>query len=77
MKAVEFPEQTNNIAKNQPEYETLPAKIDGDKTTSVWEFSGPDIDRIRKGEKLFLTLLNFGQPLQPVKLIISDKFPED
>jgi hypothetical protein len=44
MKSVEFPEQTIAIAKDQKEYNPLPAHVEGGVVTSCWE---PDAEDIR------------------------------
>jgi hypothetical protein len=59
-------------AKNQPEYETLPAITMRDSkdvpATSRWQFSEAERKAIAAGADLFLSQLTFGGPLQPVLL---------
>ena len=76
MQSLDFPGKNIDIAKNQDEYNTLPALVDGDKTISVWVFTPGEILLINKGGRLILSQMNFNQPLQPVRLEISGKFPE-
>lgn len=64
-------------AKNQPEYNTLPAITFRESpevpVTSRWSFSEEERKAIADGADLYLTLLTFGQPLQPVMLQVFTK----
>lgn len=59
-------------AKNQPEYNTLPALTYRENpqvpVTSRWQFSERERKLISEGADLYLTALTFGGPLQPVCL---------
>jgi hypothetical protein len=61
------------FAKNQPEYQQLPAAID-DKglVLTEWEFSAEDMAKIVNGGRLRLWLLTFNGPLQPVALEVVE-----
>lgn len=64
-------------AANQPEYEPLPAeKRDGrcGEIVTCWELSPEELERVRETGKIWLAVLTFNQPLQP--LIISVDKPE-
>lgn len=62
------------IAKNQPEYQPLPALVFEDgKVLTEWAFSEEERAAVAKGENLRLWVWTFGQPLQPVMLNITDE----
>jgi hypothetical protein len=65
MKPIEFPEQTVVWAKNQPEYEPLPAYTDEQETISLWKLTWRERLHVLFTGKLWLRQLNFGSPLQP------------
>lgn len=57
------------FAKNQPEYLQLPAYVDPDGTVVTrWQLTWRERARIVFGGTLWLSILTFGNPLQPVKL---------
>ena len=69
MKIVEFKECNVTYAKNQPEYLPLPCHKSEDGTvTSCWRLSF--IDRLRAAflGRIYLQVLTFNQPLQPLKM---------
>ena len=70
MNPIEFAEQTTTFAKGQPEYSPLPAHItaDGMQVTSCWHMSWRERIRALWTGRVYLTLLTFGQPLQPQKI---------
>ena len=70
MNPIEFAEQTTTFAKDQPEYSPLPAHItaDGMEVTSCWRMSWRERFRVLWTGRVYLTLLTFGQPLQPQKI---------
>jgi hypothetical protein len=81
MKSVEFQEQTVVIAKNQQEYNPLPAHVSPDGVvTSCWEIEGEDIHRWFPdglpaeihgklwGARIFISQLTFRKPLQPLSV---------
>ena len=61
---------------NQPEYQPLPAERVGKPETgqinTCWELSPDELKRIQETGKIWVSLLTFGQPLQPV-LVSVDK----
>jgi len=61
---------------NQPEYQPLPAERVGKPETgqinTCWELSPDELKQIQETGKIWVSLLTFGQPLQPV-LISVDK----
>ena len=67
MQPINFKEQTNVLAKDQPEYLSLPVFISSDKGTiiSCWRFSFWERLRVLFFGKLWLRQLTFGNKLQP------------
>lgn len=79
MKTVDFPYRNVDIAKDQPEYKTLPALVVGDEKGTViscWEMTDEELEQVKKTKRIYLSLWTFGQPLQPQRLAtdISDFF---
>lgn len=76
MKLIEFPEQTKIIAKNQPQYNPLPAHIfKGDPQGRIafcWELNWKERFKVLFGGKIWHQVLTFGQNLQP-QLMTVDK----
>ena len=67
MKPIEFPEQTDLIAKDQDEYQTLPARITDDgQVISCWQLSFKERMRLLFTGKLWLSVWTFGSALQPL-----------
>ncbi|WP_277496496.1 hypothetical protein [Elizabethkingia anophelis] len=68
----EFEEANDAFAKNQPEYKPLPVHIIEDgKVVSCWEFTDEEIEKIKQTKCLYLTMMPFGQPLQPVYITVE------
>lgn len=65
------------FAKDQPEYLPLPALVRNDSpdlpVTSRWRLTDWEREKIRNGADVVLTLLTFGDPLQPITLEILDQ----
>jgi len=72
MKAIEFPEVNVRIAENQPEYETLPVKIDlkdpATPTTMCIELDKEERKQVAETGLIWLTVLTFGQSFHPIKM---------
>ena len=82
MKPVPFEEVNTVFGKDQPEYMPLPALVKpftigkGDDAAvypkgivvSCWELSEEEIAEIVKTKKVYLSVLTFGQPVQPCLL---------
>lgn len=80
MKPIEFEGHNVVFAKDQPEYNPLPAKRDEDGTvTTVWELSEEEKQLIASNGKICLRQLTFNKPLQPVHLSVvnSEKGESD
>lgn len=66
------------IGKNQPEYQELPAvRVDNcieQPVTTEWEFSSEELARVNAGERIRLTCLTFGHPLQPILIEVTNPY---
>ncbi len=74
MKLIEFPEQTVVIAKNQPQYQPLPAYQFGDpegRIACCWRLTWRERLRLLITGKLWHQILTFGEPLQPQLITIE------
>lgn len=68
MKPIEFKEMNYQIAKEQPEYLTLPAHISGEGiTTSCWQLTFKEKIKLLFTGKLYLQVMTGGGKLQPQK----------
>jgi len=68
MKPIEFPEHNVVFAKDQPEYQPLPAYRDPSpegQVISCWKLSFRERLRILFTGKLWVSLMMFGRPLTP------------
>lgn len=74
MKPIEFPEANVTFAKDQPEYEPLPAyKKPNDPQGLVvvkFELSPEEMGAIFDSGTIYLSMLTFNQPLQPIRLSV-------
>lgn len=86
MKAVEFPEQTAVLAKDQPEYVPLPVHVGPTKpigfteevecVITCWELSDGDLELIKQTKRVWVQMLTFGTPLQPLSVSVEKPFEE-
>lgn len=79
MKLINFPEQNTVIAKNQPEYNPLPAhRFTNDSQGRIaccWQLTWRERLFVLWSGKLWHQILTFGQPLQPQLLTVEK--PDD
>lgn len=69
MKPIKFEETNAVYGAKQPEYEPLPAhKADDGTVTTCWELSPEELKQIQETGVIWLSLLTFNQPLQPILL---------
>ena len=75
MKPIPFKEQNCTYAENQPEYLPLPAfKDDKGEVVSCWGMTWRERLRIIFSGKVYVSLLTFNHPLQPVALFAEAPF---
>lgn len=73
MNIIEFPECNVTYAKDQPEYRPLPAlRMGNGEIVTCWGPSFRERLKILFGGKIWLNVLTFNHPLQPL-LISADK----
>ena len=73
MKAVKFKQSNIEIAKDQDQYITLPAHMDSDGTvTSCWSLTWWERFKLLFSGHLFLQILTYGKPLQPLKMSVNN-----
>ena len=60
------------VAEHQDEYNTLPVLRTADRQGCIsrWELTDDELETIKHTRCLYLVMLNFGQPLQPVQLSV-------
>lgn len=70
MKPINFPGANVVFGAEQPEYQPLPAERVGKAQTgqinTCWEFTPDEIKKVQETGQIYVSLLTFGQPLQPV-----------
>ena len=72
MDIIKFKECNIVIAENQPEYLNLPAHRSQDGVvTSCWSLNMIERIKVLFSGKLFLQILTFNKPLQPLKLTVE------
>lgn len=68
MSPIEFEGCNVVYAKYQPEYLSLPAKIDPEgNVTTCWELSDEEIKLLIETKKLFIDMMTFNKPLMPIR----------
>lgn len=73
MKPIEFQGCNVTFAKDQPEYQPLPAfKDEKGNVTTCWEFTTEELAIIAKTGKLYISISTFNQPLQPILPYVED-----
>lgn len=69
MKPIDFPGVNHVFAKDQPEYQPLPVMALGDRECSViscWQLTEEERDEVARTGKLYIKVMTFGHPLQPI-----------
>ncbi len=78
MIAVNFPEANVQLAKDQPEYQTLPVlyepTAEGVPMTCCFELSEDELKEINDTGKLWHTQWTFGHPFQPIRMSTKRPF---
>ena len=73
MKAIEFPQQTTVLAKDQPQYTTLPVHVNESEyieATAIFELTDEEIEVILKTKRIFFSQCTFGGGFKPVLLTV-------
>ncbi|MCT4034896.1 hypothetical protein HZQ14_15845 [Elizabethkingia anophelis] len=72
MQPKEFQEANVVFGKDQPEYKPLPVhRTEDGKIISCWELSDDEIEKLKETKCLYLSMMPFGQPLQPVYITVE------
>lgn len=78
MKAVKFPEVNVVYAEEQEEYASLPVFRDNDKLekpiTACFELDEEELKQVQESGKIYITILTFGHPLQPIGPSVLNPF---
>ena len=74
MRPIKFSQQNTIWAADQLPYLPLPAYSSGNMTISLWKLSWSERLKLLFTGQIWLKQLNFGQPLQPQKLMIHSPF---
>lgn len=80
MKPITFDGANAVYGKDQPEYQPLPAeKRPGHfgEIVTCWGLSPEELERVKETGKIWLSVLTFNQPLQPVLLSVDKVEPYD
>jgi len=63
------------IAKDQSQYNPLPAKVSDDGTIhTCWSFTNEERYDIEHGANLHLFISTFGKPLQPLRMEVNSDY---
>jgi len=74
MKPIEFKEQNVVFAKDQKEYQPLPAlKFEDGEVLTCWKLSWKELLRVVFTRKIWVAQLSFNNPLQP-QFVTTDKY---
>lgn len=72
MKPIKFKESNATYAKDQDQYLDLPAlKYDDGTVVSCWELSFKEALKLLFNRKLYVAVLTFNMPLQPMFLTVD------
>lgn len=65
------------IRSPDPDVANLPAVLTDDEVITRWELSDDDRARLAAGGSMYLRIMTFGRPLQPVCLTTECPFVEE
>lgn len=74
MNPVKFEGVNVQFADEQPEYNALPAlhrKDENGTVVTAWQLSDEELEQLRKTKTIYLQVLTFYKPLQPVFLTVD------
>ena len=60
------------FGKDQPQYNALPAlSCRAGRVVTEWELSAEDLVKLMDGARVRVSILTFGQPLQPIQVEVA------
>ena len=62
------------VAKDQEQYETLPANYESGVMAFAFEVTEEDLEKIKKNKRIYVSLLTFGKQMNPINVAVD---PED
>ena len=78
MTSADFPQRNVELAKDQPEYETLYSHVDQSRpetpVTCCFDLTDEEIEEIVRTRKIWHTQWTFGHPFQPISMTTSNPF---
>lgn len=76
MTPIKFEGSNIVFAEDQPQYQDLPAHRDSEDQSkpvvTCWEMTAEERKEFDKTGKIYLTLLTFGKPLEPIKMEVKN-----
>lgn len=73
MKPIQFDGANCVYGKDQEEYNPLPAQKNEDGTVvTCWQLEPGDLERIKETGRVWLSMMTFSQPLQPVLMSVEN-----
>jgi hypothetical protein len=76
MRPVKFNYANATFAKDQPEYEPLPAYTDGNQVFSCWSLTWRERLHVLLHGVVWFRVMTFGAPLQPQRPQVFSPFPK-
>ena len=76
---IDFKERNAVFAENQPEYLPLPVYKDneqGGRVFHCWKLSFVEKLKVMFTGKIWVNVLHFNKPLQPIKLMVKNPFKD-
>lgn len=70
MEAIEFEGVNVRIAEHQPEYQTLPAKIENGSAMFAFKLDEEELKEVAKTGVIYWKQFTQGQPMQPVGMSV-------
>lgn len=80
MKPIHFKQVNKVYAKDQPQYLPLPVyedELQGGRVFHCWKLNFKERITILFTGRIWINVLNFKKPLQPIKLMVNNPFKED
>lgn len=59
------------VAKDQEEYNTIPANYADGVMAFAFELTEEDIDKIKKNKRIYISLLTFGRAMNPINVAVD------